>query len=240
MLAGVPRGRAKHPTRSFALPVPNTAIWSLDPAGGRVRLTRRQQRFVDEYLIDLNGTQAAIRAGYSPQTANEIAAENLTKPSVKVAVDQAIAHRANRSHVTQDEVVLELKRIALADPAMAFGPDGAMLELSEMPEDIRRAISSFEVEQRTTEDGQTRTVRRVRFWPKTDALDKLARHLGMLVDRHEDEAKGRFVLNITLAPPEPNGSASDAVVDVGNQLEAPSSPANSLALSPLAANGRGW
>ncbi len=216
VLAGVPRGRAKHPTRSFALPVPNTAIWSLDPAGGRVRLTRRQQRFVDEYLIDLNGTQAAIRAGYSPQTANEIAAENLTKPSVKVAVDQAIAHRANRSHVTQDEVVLELKRIA------------------------RRAISSFEVEQRTTEDGQTRTVRRVRFWPKTDALDKLARHLGMLVDRHEDEAKGRFVLNITLAPPEPNGSASDAVVDVGNQLEAPSSPANSLALSPLAANGRGW
>jgi hypothetical protein len=94
--------------------------------------------------------------------------------------------------------VRELERIALADPAMAFGPDGSLLELNEMPEDLRRAISSFEVEQRTTGAGQTRTLCRLRFWSKTDALEKLAK-----VDRREVEGKGSFTLNVKVGPPRP-------------------------------------
>lgn len=56
-------------------------------------LTDKQQRFVDEYLIDLNATQAAIRAGYSEKTANEIGAENLAKPSIAKAIAEAQAKR---------------------------------------------------------------------------------------------------------------------------------------------------
>lgn len=79
----------------------------------------------------------------------------------------------------------ELMRIAMVDPAEAFGPDGSLLELREMPEHVRRAISSFDVEHRTTEDGVTRTVRKVRFWSKTQALELLGKHIGMLVERRE-------------------------------------------------------
>lgn len=68
-------------------------------------LRPKQQRFVEEYLIDLNATQAAIRAGYSPRTANEIGAENLAKPSIKAAVEAALKARASRTLVTADDVV---------------------------------------------------------------------------------------------------------------------------------------
>lgn len=69
------------------------------------KLTSKQQRFVDEYLIDLNATQSAIRAGYSPKTAKEIGAENLTKPNISAAIEQAQQERQKRTLVTQDDVI---------------------------------------------------------------------------------------------------------------------------------------
>jgi len=68
-------------------------------------LTPKQQRFVDEYLIDLNATQAAIRAGYSERTAAEIGWENLSKPHVAHAIALAQAERATRTHIAQDDVI---------------------------------------------------------------------------------------------------------------------------------------
>ena len=69
------------------------------------KLTPKQQRFVDEYLIDLNATQAAIRAGYSEKTAYSIGDENLKKPEIKKAVEQAQQERQKRTLVTQDDVI---------------------------------------------------------------------------------------------------------------------------------------
>jgi len=71
------------------------------------KLTAKQQRFVEEYLIDLNATQAAIRAGYSPESAKEIGCENLTKPNIKAAIDKAMAERSRRTGITQDRVLRE-------------------------------------------------------------------------------------------------------------------------------------
>lgn len=79
-------------------------------------LTAKQKRFVDEYLIDLNATQAAIRAGYSPHTANEIGAENLAKPSIAAAVAAAVAARKERTQITADDVLRRYWMIATADP----------------------------------------------------------------------------------------------------------------------------
>lgn len=73
-----------------------------------MKLTNRQKRFVDEYLIDLNATQAAIRSGYSAKTAKEIGAENLTKPNVANAIQQAMDERGSRVQVTQDDVIRDL------------------------------------------------------------------------------------------------------------------------------------
>lgn len=79
------------------------------------KLTPKQQRFVDEYLIDLNATQAAIRAGYSPKTANEMGAENLAKPSIKQAIEQAKAERSERTKITQDDVLKMWHDLATVD-----------------------------------------------------------------------------------------------------------------------------
>ena len=71
-------------------------------------LNARQQAFVREYLIDLNATQAAIRAGYSPATAKQIGSRLLTHVDVSAAVVEAQAGRARRTEVTQDWVVKRL------------------------------------------------------------------------------------------------------------------------------------
>lgn len=68
-------------------------------------LTHKQQRFVDEYLVDLNATQAAIRAGYSQKTARQIGEENLSKPDILAAVDKAMADRSERTKIDQDYVL---------------------------------------------------------------------------------------------------------------------------------------
>ena len=70
------------------------------------KLTKKQQLFVDEYLIDLNATQAAIRAGYSVESARDIGCENLTKPNIQQAIAEKMAERSKRTGVNQDRVVL--------------------------------------------------------------------------------------------------------------------------------------
>lgn len=79
-------------------------------------LTPKQQRFVDEYLIDLNATQAAIRAGYSEKTAGAIGNENLTKPEISEAIAAAQKARSERVQVDQDWVLRQWVEIASADP----------------------------------------------------------------------------------------------------------------------------
>ncbi len=78
-------------------------------------LTPKQARFVEEYLIDLNATQAAVRAGYSAKTARAMGCENLTKPDIQAAVTEAQRDRATRTGITQDEVIQGLKKEATLD-----------------------------------------------------------------------------------------------------------------------------
>ena len=75
-------------------------------------LTPKQQRFVEEYLIDLNATQAAIRAGYSEKTAKEIGSENLTKPNIAKAIQEAQESLSNKTQLTVDMVVQGLLKEA--------------------------------------------------------------------------------------------------------------------------------
>jgi phage terminase small subunit len=77
-----------------------------------LKLTEKQKTFVKEYLIDLNATQAAIRAGYSEATAKEIGYENLTKPHIAEAIQKALNERSNRTGITADWVLNSLKEVA--------------------------------------------------------------------------------------------------------------------------------
>jgi phage terminase small subunit len=75
----------------------------------RSKLTLKQKTFVDEYLIDCNATQAAIRAGYSPKTANRTASENLSKPDIQKAIEIAKQERAKRIKIDSDYVLQQIK-----------------------------------------------------------------------------------------------------------------------------------
>ena len=78
-------------------------------------LNAKQNRFVEEYLVDLNATKAAIRAGYSERTAEVIGYENLRKPQIQEAIQAAIEKRSERTEITQDKVVAELGKVAFAE-----------------------------------------------------------------------------------------------------------------------------
>lgn len=78
-------------------------------------LTKKQKMFVEEYLIDLNAKQAAIRAGYSPKTAGETGYENLNKPHIKQEIDKRMKDREKRTEITQDKVLKELASIGFAN-----------------------------------------------------------------------------------------------------------------------------
>jgi hypothetical protein len=83
-------------------------------------LTPRQARFVEEYLVDLSATQAAIRAGYSKKTAGRIGSQNLAKPDIAVAIDAAKSARAERTAIDADWVLARLRAEADADLADLF------------------------------------------------------------------------------------------------------------------------
>jgi phage terminase small subunit len=78
-------------------------------------LNLKQRRFVEEYLVDLNGTQAAIRAGYSKHTAQVIASENLSKPMIAAAIAKRHQALSERTEITQEAVLKELAKIGFAE-----------------------------------------------------------------------------------------------------------------------------
>jgi len=91
-------------------------------------MTKKQKRFVEEYLIDLNATQAAIRAGYSPNSARQIADKNMSKHDIQAAIDKAMAERSKRTGANQDRVVQELAKIAFVNPADIINFDEATVK----------------------------------------------------------------------------------------------------------------
>jgi phage terminase small subunit len=149
-------------------------------------MTPKQERFVDEYLVDLNATQAAVRAGYSARTAREIGRENLDKPDIQAALQTAFAARSQRVEIDQDWVIRRLARIADLDLRKLFTDDGTLRPIQELPEDVAGAISSVDVIKRKDDAEEYR----VRLPDRIRALDLLGRHLGMFRDRVEVTGRG--------------------------------------------------
>lgn len=146
-------------------------------------LTPKQKLFVDEYLIDLNATQAAIRAGYSPNNADKIGSELLGKTRVSDAISKAMAERSRRTGINQDRILMELAKIALVNPANVVDFDEATILNSALPEDLA-AVASVKVKRFPTKEGEG-IEREIKFYDKTKALDLAGRHLGMFKDKLE-------------------------------------------------------
>ena len=148
-------------------------------------LNERQRAFANEYVVDFNGTQAAIRAGYSAKTAKAQASRLLTNVDVQKAVRKAIDRRDRRTEITQDRILQELGRIAFAQtPDVVSVKDGTVKveDTDLLSEDQTAAIA--EIAQNA--DGSLR----VKMHSKTQALTLLARHKGMLTDVVEHKGQG--------------------------------------------------
>ena len=146
-------------------------------------LTQKQKLFIDEYLIDLNATQAAIRAGYSPRNADKIGSELLGKTRVSDAIKTAMAERSKRTGINQDRILMELAKIALVNPEKVVNFDEATIREDALPEDLA-AVASVKVKRFPTKDGEG-IEREIKFYDKTKALDLAGRHLGMFKDKLE-------------------------------------------------------
>jgi len=150
-----------------------------------MKMTAKQQRFVEEYLVDLNATQAAIRAGYSKKTAEQQG--NRLLGNVKVAADIASsqANRSQRTEITQDRVLAELAKIGFSDIRKVLTPGGGIMDPHEWDDETAGAIASFEAVtvHRGEEDENGNKVpehiSKFKTWDKLAALEKLGKHLGM-------------------------------------------------------------
>ena len=104
-------------------------------------MTDKQKRFCEEYMIDLNATQAAIRAGYSVKTANEQGARLLANVSVHQEIERLKAERSRRTGITADRVLQELARIGFVNPLDVIDPSDAAVLRSANADDVA-AIAS--------------------------------------------------------------------------------------------------
>lgn len=143
----------------------------------------REARFVEEYLVDLNKQDAAIRAGYSVQSAASLGSRLYDRPDVNAHIQVALAERRKRSGINADTTLRELGRIALANPARIVGKDGSILDSAS--DDDLAAIQSIKVKVTPCKGGGEITEREVKFHDKTKAIELYMKASGMLIDKKE-------------------------------------------------------
>lgn len=144
------------------------------------QLSEQRQRFVDEYLIDLNGTQAAIRAGYSVKTAQEQSSRLLSNVMVQQAIAERMAERSKRTGINQDRVVLELAKLAFVKMTDIVDCNGKIRE--DATDDDLSCIESVKYKHSDTDTGYS-VEREVKIGSKLKALELLGKHLGMWNDK---------------------------------------------------------
>lgn len=166
----------------------------------RAGVEDRRARFVVEYLVDLNATQAAERAGYSAKTARQQGSRLLSDAAIQAQIAEANGARIQRVELDADTVLRELLRLGTIDLGDAFDSAGNLLPIKQMPESVRRALTGIEVETEWLVDGegvtQTRVPKsattKVRTFDKIRALELLGKHLKLFVERHQLEDAASF------------------------------------------------
>lgn len=140
-------------------------------------MTPKQQKFVEEYLIDLNATQAAIRAGYKARRADSIGHENLRKHEIAIAIQEAMQGRSERTQIDADRVLQEYAKIAFLNPKDFYNNDGTIKGVHELSDDVAACIAGIEVVSRTKDNGELETTKKFKISDKLKALQDVGRHI---------------------------------------------------------------
>lgn len=161
-------------------------------------LNEKQQRFVEEYLVDLNATQAAIRAGYAEPSARQMASRLLSKANVQEAIAVARKAQTQRTNERADRVIQELSRIAYADPRKLFHPDGTLKAIPDLDDDAAATVAQLEVFEEYEGAGKGRRAvgqtRKLKQWDKVAALVNLGKHFKLFNSLDGDDLAGAVVI----------------------------------------------
>lgn len=172
------------------------------------KLTAKQRRFVEEYRIDWNATQAAIRAGYSKKTARIIAAENLSKPIIQNYLQQLLEGKREQTEITVDRILEELAKMAFFDVRKLLDEDGKPLPTQDLDDSTAAAIAGLDIVDyyEVGDEGKKEFagwVKKYKLADKKGALELLGKHLGMFTDRIQlsgevqiDDARARLLEKI--------------------------------------------
>lgn len=140
-------------------------------------LNSRQLKFIDEYLIDFNASQAAIRAGYSKKTAGSQGFDLLKKPEIQQAIKAKQKEVAHKAGITRERIIAEVARIAFSDVRNLFNADGTMKAMADIDDETAGALAGVDV---VESSGDMPVItKKIKLWDKNSALERLLKHLGM-------------------------------------------------------------
>jgi phage terminase small subunit len=178
------------------------------------KLTPKEAKFVEEYLIDLNAAGAARRAGYSEKTATVIGYENLTKPHIQDALQVARQEISVKSGITPEMVLKARANIAFFDIAECYTQDGMLKNIHDIPKEARLALAGLESEELFTGRGADREqigqTKKVKVWDKNKALDALDKHFGLYNADLSGQTNVKFIVVGTAGL-----TLDEAIIEVG-------------------------
>ena len=176
-------------------------------------LTAKQERFINEYIIDLNASAAALRAGYSPKSAGKIGFQLLENTRIQAGLQKAMKKREKRTEITADRVLAEYAKIAFADikDFLAYGTVKTQIDFDE---EQGKPIFGYKqiVDARPSADIDGTMVNEVsigkdgtfkfKLHDKKGALDMIGKHLGMFIDKSEITGKDGGPIETSIQTPE--------------------------------------
>lgn len=168
------------------------------------KLTAKQELFVAEYLRDLNATQAAIRAGYSEKTAQQVGSENLSKPVIQKAISEAKSSRIDRVKVDSDYVLNRLVEVDQMDIIDIMNDDGALKPIPEWPKIWRQFISGMDISELYEGFGDEREMvgllKKIKWPDKVKNLELLGKHTDVGAFKDRVEHSGSLVNRVMPVP----------------------------------------
>ena len=159
-------------------------------------LTDKQLRFCQEYLIDLNGSAAAVRAGYSEDSARQIASDNLSKHDIKSYISELQQQREARTRVTADRVINELAKLAFSDIRDYYDKNGNIIPVIDLDPDAAAALQSIKATKNRTGESDDKgkpiwdDVLEIKISDKKAALDLLGKHHALFTDKVDATLSG--------------------------------------------------
>jgi phage terminase small subunit len=158
------------------------------------KFEQQQDRFVDEYLIDFNGKQACIRAGYNAKSAARQAVRLLDMPRIQELLTIKKKAISSKLEISQQRTLLEIGRIAFSDIRKLFKEDGTMKKFNELDDDTAASLAAVDTEELILEGVSIGRTKKIKMWDKGKALEMLARHYGLLGEEDKNDMKFSVVI----------------------------------------------